>query len=430
MRALDRTHDPAARSWVESANVAGDFPIQNLPLGVFVPEGGEARCGIAIGDQILDLRAAYAGGHISQEAAAGAVLDPLFALGADAMRTLRHEVFPLLHRDTTRRRAQLLHPRGRCEMLLPSSVRSYTDFFAGIHHAIRCAELMGGPGTPLSPNYHHQPIAYNGRASTVQPSGALVRRPAGVKNFGRLAPEPRFGPSEWLDFELELGFFVGPGNRRGEPIPLPQAGRHVLGFCLLNDWSARDVQFFEMAPLGAFNSKSFATTISPWVITTDALAPFRVAAMSRLPGAPALWPYLDDAGDREAGALALALQATISTARMRECGQPPFPVAASDARYLYWTFGQMVTHHTIGGCDVGPGDLFGTGTISAPSRAGYGSLFELSEAGQSPLVLPNGETRTFLEDGDEVTFTARAERDGYVPIGFGECLGRVVSAWR
>jgi len=425
---LDHTHDPNAKSWVESANQPhSDFPIQNLPLGVFRPADGDARCGVAVGDQILDLRAAAERGLVSVEAVRNSNLDGLFALGDRALQHLRHELFALVHQDA-KPLPELLRPMTSCTMLLPTSVRSYTDFFAGIHHAIRCAGITGRQDSPLSLNYHHIPIAYNGRASSVQVSGALVRRPRGLRAGSSVgASSPSFGPSVWLDFELELGFFIGPGNRLGEPIPIAEAGRQVLGFCLLNDWSARDIQFFEMAPLGAFNSKSFATTISPWVVTAAALAPFRVATLERFPDAPPLAAYLDDVRDRERGGLDLTLRATIHTARMRAENVPPAPLLATNARHLYWTFAQMVAQHTIGGCNLVPGDLLGTGTISAPEPESSASLFELSAAGQEPLALPNGERRTFLEDGDEVTFSACAAREGFVPIGFGPCTGRVTT---
>ena len=429
--ALDHTHDPAQQSWVGSANdPETDFSIQNLPLGVFSPAGEDPRCGIAIGDQILDLRTTAADGLLSpalSDAVAGAVLDPLLALGRGSLRALRHEVFTLLNSATGTPSRNLLHPMAACRLALPTTVRSFTDFYTGIYHAKRCSEIVGQAGNPLPPNFHHMPLGYNGRASTVRVSGEEVRRPLGLrKRLGET--EPSFGASTWLDFELEIGFFIGSGNTIGRPLPISEAGDQVVGFCLLNDWSARDIQLFEMAPLGAFTSKSLSTTISPWMVTADAMEPFRSPAMDRFPDASPLPTYLNDPADQSRGGLQVALTATLVTEEMRSSGLSPVRLLQTEARHLYWTAAQMVTQQSITGCSLSPGDLIGTGTISGPNPATSACLFELSAAGREPISLPYGESRTFLEDGDEVSFFGRCERPGFASIGFGSCTGRVVSA--
>lgn len=429
--ALNHTHDAATRSWVESANSEDtDFPIQNLPLGVFSMGSAGPRCGVAIGDRIFDLKLAAQRGLIDgpvADAISEANLDRLFALGRPALRMLRHAVFALLRDDSGRREDSLTPPMKDCALHLPTSIRSFTDFYVGVHHAIRCAEVLGQGENPLPPNYHAMPLGYNGRASTVRVSGENVRRPIGMcKPIGQ--PQPSFGACEWLDFELEMGFYIGPGNAIGEPVSIDDAEDQVVGYCLLNDWSARDIQLFEMAPLGAFNSKSLSTSISPWVVTADALEPFRIAPMERLPGAGPIPAYLDGAADRGHGGVDIALMATLSTAAMRAAGLPAAHLLETGSRYLYWTCAQMVAQQSVTGCCLTPGDLIGTGTISGPEQGSYASLFELSAGGREPIHLPNGERRTFLEDGDEVTFTGRCSRDGYRPIGFGTCAAQILPA--
>ncbi|MBY0339071.1 MAG: fumarylacetoacetase [Acetobacteraceae bacterium] len=412
---MDATHDPALRSWVESANGHPDFPIQNLPLGVFSPPGGEPRAGVAIGDMVMDLKAA---GHDVP-----VPLNLFLAQGAPARRALRQRVSALLAHGATPR-PELLHARRDVTMHLPARIGDYTDFYVGIHHATAVGKLFR-PDNPLLPNYKHVPIGYHGRASSVVPSGTVVRRPNGQ----RPRPEgPSFGPCERLDYELELGFWIGPGNAQGEPIPIGRAADHVAGYCLLNDWSARDIQAWEYQPLGPFLAKSFATTISPWIITPEALEPFRIPQPPRPGGDPRPLPYLWDEADQAGGALDLRLEVLLSTPGLREQGLPPHRVALSHAAHLYFTPAQMVAHHASNGCNLNPGDLMGSGTISGPDAAGYGSLLESTAGGKQPLTLASGETRTFLQDGDEVTLTARAEREGFVPIGFGPCTGRIASA--
>ena len=417
---LDDTHDPARLSWVASANGHPEFPIQNLPLGVFVPpRGGAARPGVAIGDYILELHAAAA--HLdppAREAAAlaGDTLNAFFAAGPAPRRALRQGLADLLDVRATPR-LELLHDARASTIKLPCAIGDYTDFYAGIHHATNVGRLFR-PDQPLMPNYKYVPIGYHGRASSVVVSGTPVRRPSGQR---KPASEtvPSFGACRNLDYELELGIWIGPGNALGAPIGIADAAAHIAGYCLLNDWSARDIQGWEYQPLGPFLAKSFATTISPWVVTPEALAPFRIAEPRRPEGDPAPLPYLSDAHDQAEGALDITLEVLIETASMRT----PHPLAQSSTRHLYWTPAQMVAHHGSNGCNLRSGDLFGSGTISGPGREELGSLLELTEGGRAPVVLPSGETRRFLEDGDRILFRAIAQRDGFAPVGFGCCEG-------
>jgi fumarylacetoacetase len=438
---LDQTHDPGRRSWVASAEGHPDFPIQNLPLGVFSPPGGNGgpRPGVAIGDEILDLAAATAAGLLAGEAglaAAAAVEGPsgpatlngLLALGAGPRRALRARLSELLAEGSVERARvePLLHRAADCALHLPAAIGDYTDFYVGIHHAANVGRLFR-PDNPLLPNYKWVPIGYHGRASTVRPSGAPVRRPSGQRKRPEEAA-PSFGPCRNLDYELELGVWIGPGNGHGTPVPIGEAAEHVAGYCLLNDWSARDVQAWEYQPLGPFLSKSFHTTVSAWVVTPEALAPFRAAQPSRPEGDPAPLEYLLDEADQRAGALDVELEVLLLTQGMRAAGRPPHRLSLSGTRHMYWTVAQMVAHHTSNGCDLRPGDLLGSGTISAPAREGYGSLLETTAGGREPVALPDGETRAFLEDGDEVLLRARARREGAATIGFGECRAVVLAA--
>jgi len=439
---IDETHDPKRQSWVESANGHADFPLQNLPLGVFSPPGNNvpdarARGGIAIGDKIFDIKAALAAGLFSGEAetaaksASGGSLNPLLALGAGPRRALRRQVFDLLATDGKNAgkardvAKQIIHDANRCAMHLPAKSASFTDFFAGIHHATNGGRRRN-PNDPLGPNYKYVPVAYHSRASSLQPSGVPIRRPSGQRKL----PEenaPSYGPCRKLDYELEVAIWVGPGNRQGEPVPIATAADHIAGLGFVNDWSARDIQQWESAPLGPFLGKSFGSTVSNWIVTVEALAPFRIAQPVRPAGDPKPLPYLWDDADQQAGAFDIELEALVLTEKMRAAGQAPHRMSRSNTTDLYWTIAQFVAHHTCNGCNIEPGDLFGTGTISGPTPEGWGSLSELSRDGQQANPLPSGETRTFLEDGDEAIFRARASRDGFVSIGFGECRGRVVA---
>ncbi len=382
--------------------------------------------------RILDLAAASAGGLFSgpaaqaAEAASGATLNALFALGAGPRRALRARLFEVLAEGAGERgRAEpLLHKASGCTMHVPAQIGDYTDFYAGIHHATNVGRLFR-PDNPLLPNYKYVPIGYHGRASSIRVSGTAFRRPSGRRKLPGEAASS-YGPCRNLDYELELGIWIGPGNVLGEPIPIAQASDHIAGFCLLNDWSARDIQSWEYQPLGPFLGKSFATTISPWVVTQEALVPFRGAQPSRPEGDPAPLPYLADEGDQNQGALDLELEVSLLTEGLRQKGLPPHRLSFGNARHMYWTVAQMVAHHTCNGCDLQPGDLFGTGTISSPGEDGYGSLLEITQGGKKLIELQSGETRGFLQDGDEVMLRARARREGYASIGFGECRGRIL----
>lgn len=427
MSGIDETHDPARTSWVDSANGHRDFPIQNLPLGIFAPRGDAPRIGTAVGDEILDLSAIAA---LLPEAAAPALSHPtlnaLFGLPTADRVALRRTLSRLLS-DERHRDSMVLHRAAECTLGLPAAIGDYTDFYVGIHHAENVGRQFR-PDNPLLPNYKWVPIGYHGRASSIRPSGVPVVRPRGQ----RKAPDadaPVYGPSVRLDYELELGIWVGgQGNPLGTPIPIAEAGEHVAGFCLLNDWSARDIQAWEYQPLGPFLAKNFHSTVSPWVVTGEALAPFRTVQPQRPAGDPAPLPYLLDADDQAQGALALTLEVALTTERMRAEGAQPHRLSRGPATNMYWTVAQIVTHHASNGCDLHPGDLIGTGTISAAGDDGFGSLLEISRGGKAPIALAGGETRSFLEDGDEVVMTARAEAEGYVTIGFGECRARIVAA--
>jgi fumarylacetoacetase len=401
---------------------------------VFAPAGGSRRAGIAIGDHVLDLAGLLAGGlldgdaRLAAEAASGETLNGFLALGPSPRRALRARLSALLTRDAAeeRRVEPHLHEAGSVTMHMPARVGDYTDFYAGIHHATNVGKQFR-PDSALLPNYKYVPIGYHGRASSVGVSGAAIRRPNGQR---KPASEtvPSFGPSRNLDYELELGVWIGPGNELGEPIPIGGAARHIAGFCLLNDWSARDIQGWEYQPLGPFLAKSFATTISPWIVTPEALAPFRLAPSARPDGDPEPLPHLLDAADQTAGGLDIELEVLLLTPGLKETNRPAHRLALSSTRHLYWTVAQMVAHHASGGCNLQPGDLLGTGTISAPGPDGFGSLLETTNGGRKPVELPSGETRRFLEDGDEVILRARARRDGFTPIGFGECRGTILPA--
>jgi fumarylacetoacetase len=426
---IDETHDPDLVSWVESAIGHPDFPIQNLPLGVFNPKGETGRIGCAIGDQILDLAGASAAGLLPVEIAGPLVetsLNALFARPASDRRRLRAALSGLLT-DRARRDAVVphLYQAARCDLHLPARIGDYTDFYVGIHHALNIGRQFR-PDNPLLPNYKHVPIGYHGRASSVRPSGGTVVRPSG-QTMPPGAESPVFGPSKRLDYELELGVWVGPGNALGEPIPIAEAPDHIAGLCLLNDWSARDLQAWEYQPLGPFLAKNFHTTVSPWVITSEALAPFRIAQPPRPDGDPRPLDYLWDEADQAAGGLAITLEVHLLTERMRAAGHAPLRLSTGPASNMYWTIAQILTHHASGGCNLQSGDLLGTGTISAPTRDGLGSLLEITRGGAEPIDLPDGERRTFLEGGDEVIFSAQAHAPGRIPIGFGECRAVVAA---
>jgi fumarylacetoacetase len=440
MTTLNETHDPALRSWIESANAADtEFPIQNLPLAVFRRrDSHEAfRGGVAIGEQIVDLAAALARGvfggddaapaRAAAQAAAGDSLNPLMALGPAAWSALRLALSRALREGapTQRPLEACLVAQADAEYALPARIGDYTDFYTGIHHATTVGKLFR-PDNPLLPNYKWVPIGYHGRVSSIVVSGTPIRRPLGQTKGS--ADTPQFGPSQRLDYELELGFLVGTGNPLGEPIAIDAAEAHLFGVALFNDWSARDIQPWEYQPLGPFLSKNFGSTLSPWVVTMEALAPFR-APLVRPAGDPEPLPYLNAAQDRAQGALDIELEVWLRTAAMREAGQSAVRLTRGNARdAAYWTPAQLIAHHSVGGCNLQPGDLFGSGTLSGPRPDQAGSLLELTQGGKQPIALPNGEARTFLVDGDTLTLRGFCERTGARRIGFGNCSATVLPA--
>jgi len=436
MSTLNETHHPALRSWVPSANTAGtDFPLQNLPFASFRRLGsGEAfRGGVAIGDQILDLAAAAQAGAFGGLAATAAQaggqdkLNALMALGAPAWSALRLSLSRALRVGAPEQAAlqACLVPQASAEYGVPARIGDYTDFYTSVHHATNIGKQFR-PDNPLLPNYKWVPIGYHGRASSIGVSGQQFHRPKG-QTLPPGATVPSLVPSQRLDIELELGIFVGSVNPLGEPVAMAEAEDHVFGLCLLNDWSARDIQAWEYQPLGPFLSKNFATTVSPWVVTLEALAPYRVA-FDRPADDPQPLPYLDSATNRSQGAFDIQLQVGLQTPQMREAGQADASICRTSYRHAYWTVAQMVTHHTVNGCNLQPGDLLGSGTLSGPTLDQAGALIELTTGGKHPLTLPNGEARTWLQDGDAVVIRGWCEKAGAARIGFGECVGTVLPA--
>jgi len=421
---MNATHDPALRSWVESANdPANEFPIQNLPLGVFRRKGAKEapRGGVAIGDQILDLAAVGL--------KTGPNLNQLAAAGRRSWRELRKLLSQgLSDSRNAKRLSQYLVPMSKAELFLPTAIGDYSDFYTGIHHAVTVGRIFR-PDNPLLPNYHWVPIGYHGRASSVVVSGTPVTRPNGQTKAPDAAA-PAFGPSRRLDFELELGLVIGPGNALGKTVTIKRALDHVFGVVLLNDWSARDIQAWEYQPLGPFLAKSFATTISPWVVTMEALEPFRCPAFERSGDQPTPLPYLYDEADQREGGFAIEMQMHLRSARMRAQKLPAQRLTCSNFRHSFWTAAQIVTHQASNGCNLRPGDLLGSGTISGPTPDALGSMLELTLAGKAPIALPGGETRVFIEDGDEVIQRSRCAREGFASIGFGEAAGVVKPAPR
>jgi len=415
-------------SWVESAQ-GSDFPIENLPLGIFSVGERRRHAGVAIGDYVLDLAGiAHLLDEEWREDLSQPVLNSWLARGHEAQSALRERLRELLsdvrYRDDVEPE---LVGQTEVRMHLPCVVGDYTDFYVGIHHATNVGKQFR-PDNPLLPNYKYVPIGYHGRASSVRVSGEPVTRPNGQ----RKAPDadaPEYGPSRRLDYELELGIWIGAGNELGCPIAIGEAAEHIAGYCLLNDWSARDIQAWEYQPLGPFLAKNFLTSVSAWVVSPEALAPFRKPMPQRPAGDPQPLPYLDDPADRESGGLAIQLEATLTTEQMRRQGVAPHILSRGSAdAAMYWSAAQIVAHHSANGCNLQPGDLIGTGTLSTESDGGLGSLLEISRGGKQPIDLPSGESRSFLEDGDEITMRAWCEGDGGPRIGFGECIGRVVTA--
>ena len=438
---LNETHRADLTSWVESAQVPGnDFPIQNLPFGVFKRAGRAepARAGIAIGDQIVDIAACLREGLLAGEALPAAerclapTLNDLMQLSPDSVSALRRSVSELLrassdayHRDAGIAR-RVLVPMYEAELRLPTHIGDYTDFYASIDHARNVGSMLR-PDNPLLPNYKYVPIGYHGRASSIVVSGTHVRRPIGQVRDDPEEP-PAFVPTKRLDYEMELGIFIGPGNPLGTPIPILDADRHVFGVCLVNDWSARDVQAWEYQPLGPFLAKSFATTISPWVVTLEALEPFRAPAYARPDGDPPPLPHLLWETDQRRGGFDISLEVYLLTTAMRQRRQDAARISRGRFTSMYWTVAQLITHHTSNGCNLRPGDLLASGTVSGPDAESRGSLIERTWRGREPLRLPGGETRAFIQDGDEVIMHGYCERAGFARIGFGECSGMVIPA--
>ncbi|MFN8650431.1 MAG: fumarylacetoacetase [Gemmatimonadales bacterium] len=426
----DETHDHTLRSWVESANRPGaEFPIQNLPFGVFETGKAAPRIGVAIGDQILDLRASSDLGlldalPVAADACRSATLNLLMTLSPELRAGLRRLLSKALSAGTRRSSQAVLVPMNEARMLLPATIGDYTDFYASLFHATNVGSMFR-PDNPLLPNYKWVPIGYHGRASSVVVSGTPVRRPMGQAR-PQGAEVPAVGPSKQMDYELEVGAWIAGENPLGECVPLEQAERRLFGITLLNDWSARDIQSWEYQPLGPFLGKSFATSVSPWVVTAEALAPFRVAAFERAAGDPRPLDYLSGAADRTLGGVSIELEVALLTGKMRAAGEVPCRLSRTNFRQLYWTLAQMITHHTSNGCNLRPGDLLGSGTVSGPEKEERGCLLERSWRGTEPIALPNGETRTFLQDGDEVVMSGWCVAEGAVKIGLGECRGVIV----
>ena len=433
---LDHTHDPKIKSWLASANLPNtDFPLQNLPFGVFQRRNSKEtpRVGVAIGDSVLDVSACAAHGLFPSALEQAAkpcgspTLNALMALDQPHWTALRHQLHTLLRSDASQKirsavSASLI-PLAETELLLPAAIGDYTDFYASIFHATNVGAMFR-PDDPLLPNYKYVPIGYHGRASSIVPSGTAIHRPAGQIRPDANAP-PQFTASRQLDYELEVGFFVGSGNPQGQAIDIAEAGSRIFGLCLLNDWSARDIQSWEYQPLGPFLSKSFATTISPWIVTLDALAPFRTGAFARAESDPKPLPYLFSVDDQQYGGLDATLEVFLRTTRMRAENREAVRISRGNFRDMYWTIAQMLTHHASNGCNLRPGDLLASGTISGNSKESRGCLLELTKRGTEPVVLPDGEERRFLHDGDEVILRGYCERDGYARIGFGACTGTV-----
>ena len=428
---INQTHDPNLESWVESANdPTSDFPIQNLPFCVFKKDDDAPRIGVAIGDFVLDLNYAVELFNLDRDLAdqcKGSNIDALLELDIESRTRLRSGLSKFLSRENQSISQhkiildELLLPQTEVEFLKPATIRNYTDFYCSIYHATNIGSMFR-PDNPLLLNYKHIPIGYHGRASSVLISGTPVKRPSGQTNPND-AQNPIFGKSNSLDYELEIGAFVAQGNALGEPINIDDAERHLFGLCLVNDWSARDIQRWEYQPLGPFLAKSFATSISPFVVTMEALAPFRVPAFEREPGDPQPLPYLQSDDTKNSGGINLNLEVFLSSQKMREENLAPLKLSRGNARDLYWTMSQMLTHHASNGCNLQAGDLIASGTISGAAKNSLGSLIELTWRGTEPLNLPNGEVRKFLEDGDEIIMTGSCEREGFRRIGFGNCRG-------
>ncbi|QGZ56879.1 fumarylacetoacetase [Paraburkholderia acidiphila] len=434
---LNSTHDSQRRSWIDSASTADtDFPIQNLPFAVFRRHGTSdmPRCGVGIGDLILDVTLCSSlfpePVAVAARACEADTLNRLMSLDPALVSAFRHRLSELLSADHTKHRealTQALTPIQGVDLLLPARIGGFTDFFASIHHATNAGKLFR-PNNPLLPNYKYVPVGYNGRANSVRASGDFLRRPHGqILVHGE--NQPAYLPAQRVDYEVELGLYIGQASTPDQPISISTAWRHVFGFSLLNDWSARDIQAWEYQPLGPFLAKSFATTVSPWVVTAEALLPFRSAVAARAENDPPPLPHLANETDQRSGALDIEIEAHLLTDAMARIGLPPARISRSNAASLYWTFAQMITHHTSNGSSLDTGDLLASGTISGPTGDALGSLLEITRGGAAPFTVPGtGERRTFLEDGDEIRLRGKCRRHGFVSLGFGECVARLQPA--
>lgn len=423
METCNATLNPSLRSWVTTANLSGsDFPIQNLPFGRFRTISTEPwRIGVAIGDMVLDLKAAELINHSD--------MNQLLAMKKEDRVALRIAISNGLKEDASVNRSafeQSLFKQSSVEIGMPCEVGDYTDFYVGIHHATAVGKLFR-PDNPLLPNYKWVPVGYHGRSSTLNVSGTSFPRPCGQIKVAD-TDAPIFQPSARLDFELEIGVVIGQGNKQGQPIAIEKAEDHVFGLTLFNDWSARDIQAWEYQPLGPFLSKNFASTLSPWIVTMEALSPFR-QEFKRPDGEPQPLAYLSSEVNSLQGAFDVKLEVLIQTEAMRKAGLPFERLTYSNFNEAaYWTVAQMVTHHTINGCSLRSGDLFGTGTLSGPKPEQAGSLLELTQGGKKAITLSNGEKRIFLQDGDCIALKGWCEKSGAVRIGFGECIATVMPA--
>jgi fumarylacetoacetase len=439
---VNKTHDPALTSWIESANSPDtDFPIQNLPFGVFSRKGdSERRVGVAIGDQIVDIGESLSANLWSGKARDVArwcdrpSLNELMQAPRESLSQFRERLSELLT-GTPGDDSVInplppgaLVPMADAVMFRPADIGDYTDFYASVYHATNVGRIFR-PDSPLLPNYKYVPIGYHGRASSIVISGTEVTRPNG-QMLPNGAKDPTFGPTQMLDYEAEVGFFVGRGNDLGKPVAIDHAEEKLFGICLVNDWSARDIQSWEYQPLGPFLSKSFATTISPWVVTWEALEPYRVPGFFRPPGDPQPLAYLSSDKDKNEGGIDLTIEVYIRSMLMREGRLRPSRLSTASLADMYWTAAQMLTHHTSNGCNLRPGDLFASGTISGPDKGSQGCMLELTRRGTEPVVLPTGEERKFLHDGDEIILRAYFQRDGAARIGLGECAGLIVASSR
>ncbi|AYM87242.1 fumarylacetoacetase [Pseudoalteromonas agarivorans] len=436
MSQINETHDINLTSWVESANIKGcDFPIQNLPFAEFRPKNTneEFRGGVAIGDQVIDLAKLshlniFTGNaKTALDAASESTLNTFMGLGEQYWSALRLALSKALREGAQQQKEMqsTLIPQADIEFSLPCRIGDYTDFYTSIYHATAVGSLFR-PDNPLLPNYKWVPIGYHGRSSSIDVSGQTFHRPKGQTKAPD-ADTPSFGPCKRLDYELELGIYLGKGNALGDAIAIENAENHVFGFCVFNDWSARDLQAWEYQPLGPFLAKNFASTVSPWIVTTEALAPFRTS-WTRDENDPQPMPYLESAANREQGAFDIQMDVKIQTQKMRDDNHQPTQVSASSFKHSYWTVAQMVTHHTVNGCNFMPGDMLGSGTQSGPIHEEAGSLLELSRGGKEKITLSNGEQRSFLEDGDNVIMRGWCEKPGYARIGFGSVESTVLPA--